>query len=73
MTHLFNWFCYSFKFILSVALIFDLAVLQISVFQSVDLRPPTSESLGSLLETQRLGLHPRPPEQKYLGSGAQGI
>ena len=50
---MFNWSCFGFRFILSVALIFDLGVhpgCKIGVFLSVDFRPPTSEFLGSLLE-----------------------
>lgn len=50
--YLFNWSCFGFELILSVALIFDLGVhpgCKSIVFQSVDFRPPTSDSLGSLL------------------------
>lgn len=76
MAHLFNWFCFGFKFILPAALIFDLGMhpgCKINVFQSVDFRPPTSESLGSLLQAQLLGLQPRPPESKYVGVGLRNI
>lgn len=73
MAHLFYWACFGFKLWLSVALIFDLAMhpgCMINVFQSVNLRPPTSESPGSLLQAQLLGFHPRLLNQNTLGVGS---